>query len=49
VSQEYDKARSLYLKAQGIHEMRFWNHEILRHEQDVLEKLAERVTPSNSS
>lgn len=46
VNQEYDKARSMYLKAQGIDEMRFWNHEMLRHEQDVLEKLAERVPPS---
>jgi very-short-patch-repair endonuclease len=49
VNQEYDKARSMYLKAQGIDEMRFWNHEMLRHEQDVLEKLTERVTPSNST
>ena len=42
---EYDKARSEYLKAQGIDVIRFWNHQVLLDIQSVLDKLALKVTP----
>ena len=43
--QEYDDARSEYLKAQGIDVMRFWNHDVLLDMGSVLTKLTERITP----
>ena len=43
---EYDEARSIYLKAQDIDVIRFWNHEVLLNVEDVLNKLTEIVTPS---
>jgi very-short-patch-repair endonuclease len=42
---EYDVARSEYLKAQGINEVRFWNHEVLLDIGGILAKLSEKVTP----
>lgn len=44
-NQEYDAARSAYLKTQGINVMRFWNHEILQNIEGVLTLMAERITP----
>lgn len=41
---EYDLARSEYLKAQGIDVIRFWNHEVLLDIQTVLAELALKVT-----
>ena len=44
-NQEYDAARSTYLKAQGIDVMRFWNHNVLRDAKSVLARIAEKITP----
>jgi len=44
-NQEYDAARSVFLKAQGIDVMRFWNHEVLRDAESVLARIAEKTTP----
>jgi very-short-patch-repair endonuclease len=44
-SLEYDVDRAEYLKAQGIDEVQFWNHEVLLDIGSILAKLAERVTP----
>ena len=44
-NEEYDAARSEYLKTQGIEVVRFWNHEVLYDIDSVLSRLAERVTP----
>jgi very-short-patch-repair endonuclease len=44
-NREYDAARSEYLKAQGIDVMRFWDNEVLLDVQNVLSKLALKVTP----
>jgi len=42
-NKEYDAARSVYLKAQGIEVMRFWNNDVLNNIEGVLNKLAESV------
>ena len=44
-NQEYDVARSTYLKAHGINVMRFWNHEVLKNINGVLASIKERITP----
>ena len=44
-NREYDAGRSEYLKAQGIDVMRFWDNEVLLDVQNVLSKLALKVTP----
>lgn len=44
-SQEYDAARSAYLKAQGINVMRFWNHEVLNDAESILTMMTEKITP----
>ena len=44
-NQEYDFARSAYLKAQGINVMRFWNHEVLNDAESVLTQIAKNITP----
>jgi very-short-patch-repair endonuclease len=46
-NKEYDLARSEYLKAQAIDEIRFWNHEVLLNTQSVLAELTLKVTPHN--
>ena len=46
-NEEYDAARSEYLKAQGIEVTRFWNHEVLLDTQSVLAGLALKATPLN--
>ncbi len=43
----YDAERSLYLKAQGIDVIRFWNHEVLSNMEGVISKLTEKVTLSS--
>jgi len=35
----YDQARTASLQSQGIHTLRFWNHEVLQQTQAVLEQL----------
>jgi len=42
---EYDEARSEYLKTHGVTVMRFWNNEIMKNIDGVLERIAERITP----
>jgi very-short-patch-repair endonuclease len=44
-NQEYDAARSEYLKAHGIEVMRFWNHEVLHDMKSVLSALELKITP----
>jgi very-short-patch-repair endonuclease len=44
---EYDKARSEYLKEYRIEVMRFWNNDVMKDIEGVLNKIAERVTPPN--
>lgn len=44
-NQEYDAARSAYLKSQGIDVMRFWNHEVLQNTDSVLAMIAQKITP----
>lgn len=39
----YDEERSAYLRTHGIDTMRFWNHEVMRHADAVLSKIAERL------
>ena len=48
-NQKYDAVRSSYLKTHGIDIMRFWNHDVLQNIEDVLTKIAERVTPPSPS
>jgi very-short-patch-repair endonuclease len=36
---------TLYLKAQGVEVLRFWNHEVLLDMESVLSELALKVTP----
>jgi very-short-patch-repair endonuclease len=42
----YDAVRSVYLQAQGIIVLRFWDHEVLMDIQGVLAKVEERCNPS---
>ncbi len=42
---EYDEARSEYLKTHGVTVMRFWNNEIMKNIDGVLERIVERITP----
>ena len=35
----YDLARTVWLQGQGIHTLRFWNHEVLQQTPAVLEQL----------
>lgn len=44
-NQEYDAARSAYLKSQGIDVMRFWNHEVLQNTENILAMIGQKVTP----
>jgi very-short-patch-repair endonuclease len=48
-NREYDAVRSEYLKAQGVHVMRFWNNEVLLDIQGVLCKMTLKVTPPTSA
>ena len=46
---EYDALRTEYLKTQGIEVMRFWNNEVLRDRQGIMNRmiLILKVTPPN--
>lgn len=39
IQQEYDNERTAYLNSLGFKVIRFWNHEILNHGDDVLEHI----------
>ena len=43
---EYDEYRSQYLTAHGIEVLRFWNNEVMQNIDGVLNRIAEKVTPS---
>ena len=49
---EYDRERTRYLEGAGIRVVRFWNHEVLKETEAVLERIAgllesgQVVTPS---
>lgn len=36
---EYDARRTIYLKGQGYHVLRFWNNEVLQQTESVLETI----------
>ncbi len=42
---KYDADRSKYMEAQGISVVRFWNHEVLCHMQNVLTELEQKISP----
>lgn len=46
INREYDHARTEYLKAHGIEEVRFWNNDIMHNIEGVLQKIAEKDNPS---
>jgi very-short-patch-repair endonuclease len=46
---EYDAARTEYLKARGIDEVRFWNHEVLLDIDSILAKIVEIMNRHNPS
>ncbi|MEX0803671.1 MAG: endonuclease domain-containing protein [Candidatus Binatia bacterium] len=39
-----DQKRSRFLEAQGFRVLRFWNHDVLRNTEAVLERIAEAVS-----
>ncbi|MBI3601970.1 MAG: endonuclease domain-containing protein [Candidatus Omnitrophica bacterium] len=44
---ENDKIRDRWLRAEGFEVLRFWNHDMLRNRDGVLEKITERLnTPT---
>jgi len=43
--QDYDLERTHFLEAKGYRVIRFWNHEILRHTEDVIRAIREALTP----
>jgi very-short-patch-repair endonuclease len=45
-NRQYDVARTDYLKALGIDILRFWNHEVLNNTDDVLARMAVKISPS---
>lgn len=40
---EYDKQRTEYLVFNGIHEIRFWNHEVTNDFKNVFDKIKEAI------
>jgi len=46
---ESDAIRSEYLAQQGIHVIRFWNNEVLRNLEGVLQRIVDLVTPPTTS
>ena len=40
-TREADKKRTLFLEGQGFRVLRFWDHEVLKEMQSVLERIAE--------
>lgn len=43
---EYDEVRTAFLEGHRILVVRFWNHDVLSNIEGVLEKLSEKVNPS---
>ena len=43
--QEYDENRSEYLKVHDMEVIRFWNNEVMQNMEEVLVRIAEKVTP----
>ena len=41
----YDNERTAYLASIGIRELRFWNNEVFKNIEGVLEKIREKITP----
>jgi very-short-patch-repair endonuclease len=39
----YDESRSAFLRTQGIEVVRFWNHDVLKNTDVVLQSLAEKI------
>ncbi len=39
-NKEYDKSRSVFLKEYGITVLRFWNHELMSNETEVIQKIS---------
>lgn len=48
-SREYDAARSEYLRKQRIEVVRFWNHEVLKDMEGVLNRLTAVITSLNNA
>ncbi len=44
---EYDKERTAYLKDKDIHVLRFWNNDVLKNREAVLEKIEKFIPPLN--
>jgi very-short-patch-repair endonuclease len=42
---KYDEGRAAFLKEYGVEVLRFWNHDIMRRTQSVLDKLMTIVNP----
>ena len=46
---DYDKKRTRYLEANGYTVMRFWNNEILQHQDSVLTLVLNEITSTSPS
>jgi very-short-patch-repair endonuclease len=46
---DYDRLRDQYLNKQGLTVLRFWNHEVLRETEAVLERIRLAVVPAAPS
>ena len=42
-TRETDEKRTAFLEAHGFHVLRFWDHEVLKEMQSVLERIAEAL------
>ncbi len=48
-NQDYDERRTLYLKKQGFHVLRFWNNQVLKEVDAVLDLIHEALSNNPSS
>ncbi len=39
-----DRSRDAWLKKEGFHVLRFWNHEVLQHREGVVQKITEGLS-----
>jgi len=46
-NQDFDLARTAYLKGQGIAVLRFWNNDVMQNREGVLERIAERINSAD--
>ena len=46
-NQNFDLARTEYLKGQGIAVLRFWNNDVMQNREGVLERIAERINSAD--